>query len=102
MTILEALTAVVLVPGVDSLTLEKACIDAGIDSTGTYSKDAYERAVDMAAVGVLQGLIVTSESEGGFSYSISADVLKRRITSLLNKWGEVDQAAPSVKAVSVW
>lgn len=102
MTILEALTAVVSVPGVDSLTLEKACIDASLDSAGTYSKDAYAKAVDMAAVDVLKGLIVTSESEGGFSYSISADVLKRRITSLLTKWGEIDQAGPTVKAVSVW
>lgn len=102
MTILEALTAVVSVPGVDSLTLEKACIDASLDGAGTYSKDAYARAVDMAAVGVLQGLVVTSESEGGFSFTVSPDVLKRRITSLLNKWGEVDQAGPTVKSVSVW
>lgn len=103
MTILEALTAAVQVPGIDTLTLEKVLIDANLTSSSTYiGSDA--RSVDMAAVDVLRSLIVASESEGGFSYSISQEALQRRITGLLTKWGvdDIGAAIPKINGVARW
>lgn len=101
MTISEALTVAVQVPGIDDNTIEKACIDAGLTSSGTYSvNDAVS--VDTATVNVLKSLLVSSESEGGYSYNISADTLKRRIDQLERKLGIESDSRPTVKAVSLW
>ena len=101
MTNLEALTAAVQVPGIDANTLEKACIDADLTSGDAYAKTA-EKAVDLAAVSVLRSLVVTSESEGGFSYNVSAEALKQRIAYLQSKWGvtETGSSQPLVRNAS--
>lgn len=104
MTILQALTAAIQVPGVDDLTLEKACIDASLNPSDAY-QNSIEKDVDVAAVGVLRSLIVTSEKEGGYSYTISTEALSNRIDFLLNKWDLNDQKfsnSPSVRAVNIW
>ena len=101
MTISEALTAVVQVPGIDDNTIEKACIDAGLTSGGTYSA-TQSKDVDTAAVNVLKSLLVSSESEGGYSYNISAVTLKNRIDQLERKLGIESDSRPTVKAVSAW
>lgn len=100
MTIKQALTAATQIPSMDDMTLEKALIDAELDATATYAK-ADEKVVDLAAVGILRTLIVSSESEGGYSYNIGADALAARIRFLLDKHG-LDNGQPSVRAVSRW
>lgn len=101
MTISEALTVAVQVPGIDSNTIEKACIDAGLDSAGTYSA-SQSNDVDKATVNVLKSLLVSSESEGGYSYNISADTLNRRIDQLERELGIESDSRPTVKAVNLW
>lgn len=101
MTIIQALTATIQVPGVDNLTLEKALIDAALVGTTAYTAGD-EPKVNTAAVQVLRSLIVLSQSEGGFSYSISEGAMQGRLTFLLGKLGVEDDKAPSVKAVNVW
>lgn len=104
MTITQALTAAVQVPGIDSLTLEKACIDADLAGADPYEK-SIEKEVDLAAVNVLRSLVVTSEQEGGFAYSVSPEFLKNRISFLLAKWGVADEATssqPKIRSVNRW
>lgn len=101
MTIIQALTATIQVPGVDNLTLEKALIDATLDGAAVYTTGD-ESKVNTAAVQVLRSLIVLSQSEGGFTYNISEGALQGRLTFLLGKLGELDDKSPSVKAVNVW
>lgn len=101
MTISEALTVAVQVPGIDDNTIEKACIDAGLTGSDIYAV-SNSKDVDTAAVNVLKSLLVSSESEGGYSYNISADTLKRRIDQLERKLGIESDSRPTVKAFNGW
>ena len=86
------------------MVLSKAIIDADLIEADAYDKDA-EKDVDLAAVSVLRGLLVSSEQEGGYAYSISITALQNRIAFLQNKWG-IDEALtsiqPKVKSANRW
>ena len=100
----EALTVVLQVPGINALTLEKTLNDAGLQGSDIYSP-LIEKKIDLAAVKILQSLIVQNEAEGGFSYAISQPALERRIFLLLAKWG-IDEPVlniiPKVRTANRW
>lgn len=101
MTNLEALTAVVNIPGIPATTLEKACIDRGITAGSVYNT-TIKKLVDLAAVDVLRGVVVEGESEGGFRYNISIESLRARIDQLLSLHGESSVSTPTVRGVNRW
>ncbi len=101
MTILEALMAAIQVPGITTDTLKKACIDNGLIDTDTYSSSK-EGNVDRAAISVLRSLVVSTEGEGDFRYSISHQAIQARISYLEGKLGIAEDGTPTVRAVSKW
>ncbi len=101
MTNLQALAAAVQVPGIDSLSLEKGCIDAGIESTRDYLAEN-AKTVDLAAASVLESVVLNSVSEGGFSFGIDRELIRARIAGLRAKWGESNNATPTVRAIDAW
>jgi hypothetical protein len=81
MTVLEALKAVVDVPGISSNSYDKALIDAGIDGSATYLA-SNAQTINNAAVNVLKGFLLSSISEGGYSVSFDRSAIENKITVL--------------------
>lgn len=101
MTILEALTAAVNIPGVNAGVLRKACIDSNMAEGDVYTSSK-SKDVDLAAVSVLKSVIVENEKEGGFSYQISKEALSNRVNQLLQKHGLADDSVPKITGRSPW
>lgn len=92
MTILQAISANLYPYDVDRALLTKACIDCELSEESVYTA-AVQKSVVLATIEVLQKLIVlSSESDGGFSLSYDTDKLKERIHVIAKKNGLHDIA----------
>lgn len=92
MTNFDAISASLYPYDVDLFLKEKACIDEGIKAQEDY-KVADKISVAKAAIAILRNLIVlTSESNGGYSLSYNTDGLKERIFNLAKENGLTDIA----------
>lgn len=81
MTNLEALKAVVDVPGISGNAYDKALIDVSLTGSSTYSA-GNEETINNAAVKVLKGFLLSSLSEGGYSVSFDRTAIENKITVL--------------------
>lgn len=93
MTILEALQAALGDYEAGGNVLSKALIDQGLTDTDAYTTDN-KASVDKAAIAVLNGILYSSVSEGGYSVTYNADAIKAKIRWL--------GGGPEVNGVSVW
>lgn len=85
MTIKQALIAVVSIPSVSDLLIDKALLDNDLTGSATYAK-SNALSVDLAAISVLFGALQTSSvSEGGFSLSINYEAAKQNLISLAGR-----------------
>lgn len=92
MTKKDALNAVVSLPDVSDMELEKALLDNDV-TDGDYTKSD-EKAIDMAAIDILTNRWnIASQTEGGLSISYSVDGLKAKLLALANKHGLTDLIA---------
>lgn len=92
MTKLEAISASLYPYDVDPYLKEKASIDEGIDAQADYT-ETDKISVAKATIAILLNLIVlTSESNGGYSLSYNTDGLKERIFNLAKENGLTDIA----------
>ena len=92
MTNLEAISASLYPYDVDQFLKEKACIDEGIDAQAGYTVTD-KISVATAAIAIMQNLIVlTNESNGGYSLSNITDGLKELIFYLSKENGLTDIA----------
>lgn len=89
MTNFEAISASLYPYDVDDALKEKVCIDQGLDARWEYSDD-FKVPVAKATIAVLRHLLVLSgESNGGYSLSYDTDNLCRRLVSLARENGLV-------------
>lgn len=87
MTNLEAISALLYPYDVEPNLLLKTCIDGGIATDGEYSVEMRET-IGKAAITILQQLIVlSSESDSGYSLSYNVDKLEKRIYALAKEYG---------------
>lgn len=93
MTNLEALKATLGEYQANDSSLSKALIDQQLTESSTYTVDNKE-AVDLAAIDVLNGILYSSVSEGGYSVTYNTDSIKTRIAAL--------GGAPKVRGVNCW
>jgi hypothetical protein len=93
-TNLEALQGVLGEYEASSNTLSVALENSGLNGASTYVASNDKATLNSAAVEVLNGILYSSVSEGGYSKSISAELIKAKIASL--------GGGPKVNGVSVW
>lgn len=92
MTNYDAISASLYPYNVDDYLIEKVCIDEGMDVSEEYTV-ADKINVVKATIAVLRQLIVlSSESNGGYSLGYSTDDLKKRIRTLAKENGLTDIA----------
>lgn len=92
MTNYEAISASLYPYNVDDFLIEKVCIDEGMDVQADYTV-ADKLGVVKATIAVLRQLIVlSSESNGGYSLGYNTDDLKKRIRNLAKENGLADIA----------
>ena len=92
MTNYDAISARIYPYNVDGNLIAIACVDAGIEQEDEYSVEA-KKPVAKAAIDVLKQLIVlTSESNGGYSLGYDVKELRRRIHALAKDNGFADIA----------
>jgi len=101
MTNIEALRATVAPYEADTTTLTKGLLDAGLDADATYGD---EKKIDLVAIKILQkAMMLTGESEGGYSKSFSRDGVKSVLLMLCHKHGvSVEGLGGTIKAVRLW
>lgn len=105
MTNYEAISASLYPYDVDGILIEKVGIDEGVDVRAEYSV-ADKIGVAKTVIGVLRQLIVLSEeSNGGYSAGYSTDGLKKRIHDLAKENGLSDiaeefNASPTIEFLS--
>ncbi len=92
MTNYEAISSSLYPYNVDDFLIEKACIDEDIASGDLYSKDC-KKIVAKVTISILRKLVVlSSESNGGYSLSYDTDDLKERIFDIAMENGMDDVA----------
>ena len=92
MTNFEAISASLYPYDVDDALKEKVCIDEGLDARGDYSEN-FKVSVAKATIAILRNLLVlSSESNGGYSLSYDTDKLRGRIFDLARENGLTDIA----------
>lgn len=92
MTIQEAISANLYPYDVEPNLVEKACIDCGLNGNAEY-EIILQVNVAKATISILQNLIVlSSESDSGFSLSYNTDNLKERIFAIAKQSGLTDIA----------
>lgn len=92
MTIQEAISANLYPYDVETNLVEKACIDCGLNGSAEY-EIVLQVNVAKATISILQNLIVlSSESDSGFSLSYNTDNLKERIFAIAKQNGLTDIA----------
>ena len=90
MTNKEALTGGVLDGiNVSDIRANKALLDAGMDAAADYTP-AGQKAIDLAAVSILQSCYTDSISEGGFSVRYSREAIRQKLLALANQYGLKD------------
>lgn len=98
MTIREAISAELIPFSVDINTIAKACVDIDLDDTANYAASDKGN-VARAAVGILNRmLILTNESEGGFTQGYSTAAIRERIASLIrdNSLTDIATSGPTI------
>lgn len=93
MTNLEALQGALGEYVASDNALSKALIDQDLVSGDAYSSGNKE-AVNNAAIDVLNGILYSSVSEGGYSVTYSAESIRAKILSL--------GGGPTVRGVNCW
>ena len=92
MTIQEAISANLYPYDVEPNLMEKACVDCGLNGSSEYDI-ACQVNVANATISILQNLIVlSSESDSGFSLSYNTENLKERIFAIAKQHGLADIA----------
>lgn len=92
MTNYEAISASLYPYNVDDFLIEKACIDEGLSSDGEYVRDN-RTSVAKVTISILRKLVVlSSESNGGYSLSYDTGKLKERIFDIATENGMDDVA----------
>jgi hypothetical protein len=92
-TNLEALQGVLGEYAANGNALTKSLIDQDLLGADTYTTDNKD-AVNSAAIDVLNGIIYSSVSEGGYSVSYNVEMIKAKILAL--------GGGPKVNGVKVW
>lgn len=92
MTNYEAISAAVYPYDVDCRLINKSCVDNNIDPDAEYWGED-RKSIALAAISILRALVsLSSESNGGFSLSYDADMLKERIVGIAKENGFADIA----------
>lgn len=91
MTNYDAIASSLYPYDVDDLTIEKYCIDMGVDKEGKYDVSVKE-SVARIAIDILREILynLSSESNAGYSLSYDTDKLKERIFNIAKHNGFKD------------
>jgi hypothetical protein len=104
MTIKEALIAALQVTGYSEAAIDKALLDAGLNGILTYdplTDTTLTRAVNMAALVILKGMLtVQSIEEGGYKIAYSVEGIKLRIAQIEGIYGLSEK--PTIKRRAFW
>lgn len=105
MTILEALMSECMPYTISANVYTKALVDVGLDGDDEYTASMSGKIFESAAKSLSNFLVLTSESEGGFSQGFDADKLKERIKSLSKQAG-IDPSTytlnPTINTQTIW
>lgn len=107
MTNFEAISAMLYPYDVEPMLIHKYCIDHDINSEGDYSVDSKVE-IAQITIAILRNLLVlSSESDSGYSLSYSFDGLKKRILAIATENELTDIAdefsdRPSVEFMDLW
>lgn len=107
MTNFDAISAMLYPYEVDRNLIEKQCIDFEISSEDNYASDIKETIVRITIAILRNLLVLSSESDSGYSLSYSIDGLKKRIVAIAKDNGLSDIAEefndrPSVEFLDLW
>lgn len=107
MTTYEAISAMLYPYDVEPMLVQKHCID--FDVVGEDKYDTTQKSVvAQITIAILRNLLVlTSESDSGYSLGYSVNGLKKRIASIAKENGLPDIAeeftdAPTVEFLDLW
>lgn len=107
MTNYDAISAMLYPYDVEPMLVQKHCIDLDVEGENEY--DATQKSViAQITIAILRSLIVlSSESDSGYSLSYSSEGLKKRIVSIAKENGLTDIAeeftdAPTVEFLDLW
>lgn len=107
MTNFEAISAMLYPYEVDNSLIEKQCIDFGISTEDIYDTDQKET-IARITIDILRNLLVlSSESDSGYSLSYSIEGLKKRIATIAkdNKLTDIAEEfndRPAVEFLDLW
>lgn len=107
MTNYDAISAMLYPYDVEPMLIQKHCIDFNIVGEDNYSVDS-KGVIAEITVAILRNLLVlSSESDSGYSLSYSIDGLKKRIVAIAKDNGLTDIAEefsdrPSVEFLDLW
>lgn len=92
MTNFEAISASLYPFSVDDALIRKVCIDNSLNSEDEYS-GSNKQEIAVCSINILKMLVVlSSESNGGYSLSYNTDQVKQRIWSIAHDNGLADIA----------
>lgn len=107
MTNFEAISAMLYPYDVEPMLIQKICIDFDIVGEDSYIADD-KGVIAQITVAILRNLLVlTSESDSGYSLGYSIDGLKKRILAIAKDNGLTDIAeeftdTPTVEFLDLW
>ena len=107
MTNLDAISAMLYPYDVEPMLVQKHCIDLDVVGEDEYAS-TNKTEIAKITIAILRNLIVlTSESDSGYSLSYSSEGLKKRIVSIAKENGLTDIAeeftdAPTVEFLDLW
>lgn len=107
MTNYEAISAMLYPYDVEPMLIHKHCIDYNIEGDDMYEA-SQSGAVAKISIAILRNLLVlSSESDSGYSLSYSIDGLKKRIIAIAKDNGLTDIAEefsdrPSIEFLDLW
>jgi hypothetical protein len=107
MTNYEAISAMLYPYDVDKTLIEKQCIDFEVASEDVYDKSIKDT-IARITIAILRNLLVlSSESDSGYSLSYSIEGLKKRIAAIakdneLTDIAEEFNDRPSVTFLDLW
>lgn len=107
MTNLEAISAMLYPYDVEPMLVQKCCVDLDIIEDDEYIS-AQKSEIAQVVIAILRNLLVlSSESDSGYSLGYSLDGLKKRISSIAKENGLTDIAdeftdVPTVEFLDLW